>query len=102
MQHMINPIVFASFLISSQIPGILHHHNGLMIPPVTAADRAQFLVRQGEAFLTIAHVIPGACHGSRQLLHLLLRHVDNVKCQALGRLGPTPGSLDSSSINLVI
>ena len=36
------------FLISVK----LVHHNGLMIPPVTAADRAQFLVRQGEAFLT--------------------------------------------------
>ena len=102
MKYMVNTIILAGLLIGSQIPCILNHHDGLMVSPVTAADWTQFLIRKGKALLAVTHIIPGPVMASRQFLHLLLGHVDDVKCQALADLAPTPGSLDSSSINLVI
>ena len=87
VKYMVDTIILAGLLISSQIPGILNHHDGLVVSPVAAADWAQFLIRKGKALLAVAHIIPGPGHGSGQFLHLLLGHVDDMKCQALGRFG---------------
>ena len=93
VKYMVNTIILAGLLIGSQIPCILNHHDGLMVSPVTAADWTQFLIRKGKALLAVTHIIPGPGHGSRQFLHLLLGHVDDVKCQALGRFGPNSRKL---------
>ena len=78
-------------LVSSQISGILHNHNGVVVPLLTAADGTKLLVRQREAFFTIPHILSGLHHGAGQTFHLLRRHIDYVKCQPLCGLGANAG-----------
>ena len=90
---MVHALVFSCFLISCQIPGILHHHNGGMIPSGTAADRAEFLISQGKTLTAVTDIVLGIRNGAGQALYLLLWHADNVEGQTLGRLGAYTGKL---------
>ena len=84
MQYMVHTFILPCLFVSSQISGVLHHHNGLVIAFVAAADRAKLLIRQRIAFLAVADVGFSLCNSSRQARHLLLRHIDDVKRQSLG------------------
>ena len=93
MQYMVHTFILSGLFVSSQVSGILHHHDGLVIAPVAAADWTKFLIRQRIAFLTVTDVGLGLRNGSRQACHLLLRHIDDVKCQSLGRFASNPRKL---------
>ena len=88
---MIDAVVFAGLLVGGQIPGILHHHNHLMVPLRIGADGAELLIRHGKAFFTITDIFLGIDDGIRQCLHLLQRHIYDVECQPLGRLAADAG-----------
>ena len=87
MKYMVYAFVFAGFFIGRQIPGVFHHHNGLVIPAGAAADRTQFLIRQRKAFFAVAYIFFGVHHSLRQPLYLFLRHVDDMKRESLRRFG---------------
>ena len=84
MEDMIHALVFAGFFISCQISCIFHNHDLLMVPLRIGTDRAQFLIGQRETFFAVSDIRSRAGHRTRKLLYLILRHVDDVKCQTLG------------------
>ena len=91
MEHMIDAVVFAGLLVGGQIPGILHHHDDLMVPLGVRANGAELLIRHGKAFFTITDIFLGIDDGIRQCLYLLQRHIYDVECQPLGRLAADAG-----------
>ena len=86
MEYMIHSVIFSGLFICCQISWSLHYHDGPLIPFRIAADRAKFPVRQSTALCTVSHIISGIHDRLCQILHLIFRHIDNMKCQSLGRL----------------
>ena len=84
MQYMVHTFILSCLFVCCQISGIFHHHDSLVITLVAAADGAKFLIRQCIALFAVADVGFGLRDGSGQARHLLLRHIDDVKCQSLG------------------
>jgi len=91
VQDMVYALIFSRLFISGKVPGIFHHHDNGMISAVIGADRAFFGVGQRIAFLTVADMLLGLCHGPGQLFHLGLRHVDYVEGKALRRFAANAG-----------
>ena len=90
MQYMVHALVFAGLLIGRQISGVLHHHNGTMIPSGIRTHRAEFLICQGITLLTVPDIGSGLDHDIRQSVHTVLRHIDQVKSQSLCGLTANP------------
>ena len=84
MEDMIHALVFAGFFISCQISCIFHNHDLFMVSLRIGTDRTQFLISQSKAFFAVSDIRSRAGHRTRKLLYLILRHVDDVKCQTLG------------------
>ena len=68
------------------ITRILHDHDHAVVSGLAPADRAEFLVRQGEALLAVMNIVFRIPDRVREPFHLFLRHVDDMECQTLGRL----------------
>ena len=81
---MIDAVVFACLLIGCKVSGIFHHHNSLVVAFVAAADGTQFLIRQSKTLFTITDILLRVHHRTGQTFHLLLWHVNDVKCKSLG------------------
>ena len=84
---MIDSFIFAGLFIGCKISGILHYHDRAVIPSPVSADRAYLFVCQCKAFLTVTNIF--LCLQDRfcQTLHLVFRHVNQMKSQALCRFG---------------
>ena len=86
MKYMVYPVEFTRFLVRRQIARVLHDHDHAVVSGLAPADRAEFLVRQGEALLAVMNIVFRIPDRVREPFHLFLRHVDDVECQTLGRL----------------
>ena len=88
MKYMIYTVKFTCFLICCQIPGILNHHDRAVIPFGIGADRTKLLICQRVTALTVLNILPCIGNGGGQLLHLVLRHIHDMKSQTLGGFRP--------------
>ena len=84
MKYMVHAVKFAGLFVCCQVSRIFHNHDLLMVPLRIGTDRAQFLIGQRETFFAVSDIRSRAGHRTRKLLYLILRHVDDVKCQTLG------------------
>jgi len=93
MEHMIDSVIFAGFLISRQVAGVFYYHNRTVVTFCTAADRTKLLVCERKALFAVTDIISGAGHGSCQLFYLLLRHIYDMKRKSLSRFCAYSGEL---------
>ena len=91
MQDVINTVILSGLLISRKVAGALDYHDRMVIPLRIRADRTELLISQCVALFAVADVLTGIFDCIGELLHLLLRHMNNVKCQTLGGLAADAG-----------
>ena len=59
------------------------HHDRFMVTLVAAADWTEFLICQSITLLAVTDIRLGLRDRASQTRHLLLRHIDDMKCQSL-------------------
>ena len=93
MKYMVYPVEFTRFLVRRQIARVLHDHDHAVVPRLTPADLAEFLIRQGKALLTVMNIVLRVADRAGETFYLFLRHVDDMECQTLGCLVSDPRKL---------
>ena len=87
MKHMVNAVKLACFFVGCQISCVLNYHDGTVITLLIGTDRTKFLIRQRVAAFAVLNILPCIRDGRSQLLHLVFRHVHDMKCKTLCRFG---------------